>query len=201
MDTRMNGFPFTPLPECFSDYTMIKRTGPRLCLLERNGECSAVKVFPLNYPGIRELFDREREAFSRLRFLEITPILLESGTCNNVGYLRMECYQESLSKLILSNRLTSTQKRTIVNQVNAKIDRMHAANLGHGDLHGDNVMVNVLPDRSVETAIIDFEHSYDLDTGKTDPRVISWRDDAFDWNDTYEAFIKYDYENWRSEMN
>ena len=189
--------PFTSLPSCFHDYEVVQRKGSRLLMIRHNDKTSVIKLFPLNVSGVRQNFAQEKSAFRRLEGLGITPQLINYGICDNIGYIQMESYQYTLGKML--HKLTPNQKRTIVDSVTSQIDRMHNSNIGHGDLHIDNIVLNIDNDK-IETAIIDFEHSYDIDTGENDSRAIQWRNDGFDWNQSYDDFIQHDYENWRSEM-
>lgn len=181
------------LPSCLEDdYTILKRYNTQTYLVARKGEPSVIKIFP---PEKMSQFQREKEAFLRLNGLGVTPEYYDIGICENMGFISMEPYDYTLDHLL--PQLTSAQKRIIADQINHQVEIMHEQNLAHGDLHTSNIVVSLNP---IRTAIIDFEYSFDIDTGARNPRVQRWMQEGFDWESDYPAFVEYDYNNWYSTM-
>lgn len=180
----------------FHDYTVVSRKGAHAVLIVKDGILTYLKLFDLEED--ENLYHQEVKAYTRLEGLDVAPHLIGFGIEDGIGYLHIQAYASTLLEIM--HLLTSEQKQTIADQVRQQVNRMHEANLGHGDLHLGNIVVLPEGNGRWKTAIVDFERSYNIDTGETDPRAMQWRAEGFEWQDSYEAFVKYDYENWYDEM-
>lgn len=130
----------------------------------------------------------------------IAPPLYFTNTCDGKGIVVIsKRYDHSLQDLIESDDgITSDLKQKLIPLIDDKVRGMHSLNIAHGDLHCGNILVNLDP---LDVAIIDFEYSFDIDKGEDDPVVQEWMRVAFDWEAGYDAFVGYDFENWKMQLN
>ncbi len=77
---------------------------------------------------------------------------------------------------------------------------MHNLDIGHGDLHEWNILYKD-NDNNIDIKIIDYDNSYYISTGKNNPILREYIEESFDWEDTYEEFVNYDYINWTVSLN
>lgn len=80
-------------------------------------------------------------------------------------------------------------------QVTFLVTQMHNGDWAHGDLHIENLGI----DKKGEPVIFDYDTMFHISTGKDEKWVRDWMKNAFDWEDTYDDFVEYDYTNWQSD--
>ena len=81
--------------------------------------------------------------------------------------------------------------------ITAKVEAMHELGIAHGDLHPNNIVLNLEP---LRVAIIDYEYAFLIKEGRDDPEVRQWMENGFNWEGTYEEFVAWDLENWKGEL-
>lgn len=87
-------------------------------------------------------------------------------------------------------------RQQVTNYLDSLIQQMHNLDIAHGDLHARNIGYKEIND-TLSFYIIDYEKSFNISTGKYDPKVINWMKQYFDWNDTYESFVNFENQNWK----
>lgn len=104
----------------------------------------ALKTIPLNSP-IRQLtFKRETTALKRLDHSGIVPIL-DFEVSEEVGYIVMPWYENSLHDLISSNRLPQRRVERLLSIVTPLADALtfaHQNEVYHRDIKARNVLIN-----------------------------------------------------------
>lgn len=81
----------------------------------------------------------------------------------------------------------------IIARINKVVATMHLLGYGHGDLHIDNIGY----DQEANFKILDLDTVYRIEEGAV-PWLKEWMQDGFDWEDTFEDFVAYDYKNWKN---
>jgi len=74
------------------------------------------------------------------------------------------------------------RKDEIISKINSLVSRMHS--LGYT--------------QQGEFVILDHDTVYKINEGPVD-WLSEWMQIAFDWEDSFEEFVAYDYDNWRSD--
>jgi predicted Ser/Thr protein kinase len=190
---------------CFPGYTLSSLGDDRerrILRVERDGVESIIKFYSLDQPYAQTSFTNERNTFARLKGLGITPELYASGVCQGkIGYLHMEKFGDSLADFSQAEEfptelqpLTKEEKDMVKDQVTDQVNRMHDANIGHGDLNGGNVLIKRV-NGGIQTAITDFEYAYDIDTGRNDPSVLEWME-IMGFGGRVDEFVDSDLTQW-----
>ena len=79
-------------------------------------------------------------------------------------------------------------------EITRVVEKMHQLGYAHGDLH----MENIGYDNDGNIYILDHDTVYTI-TDSPDEWVRLWMEKGFDWVDTFNEFIEYDYDNWRTD--
>jgi len=109
--------------------------------------------------------------------------------------LYLEKFPYTLGALLAQKKLTSQEKKQLAEKIREKIKRMHSLDLAHGDLHEDNIVVKQEKGTYIPY-LIDFEESFYISRGQTNPKVIKWMKEKFSWEGSYQEFVQNNYENW-----
>lgn len=187
-------------PKCWDGWTIIQKwsDGRNNYLVKNEGRFGVMKIFDLKHQSTRERYLKDLHHHQVLSDADVAPTLLFTNTCDNAGIMITEKYEASLQDLIDKNQMTDDLKEDLTSLITQKVKTMHTMNIAHGDLHTGNIVVNLDP---LKVALIDYEYAFSIDTGKTDPEVQDWMQRGFDWQGTYEDFVRYDFENWRNMMD
>lgn len=183
--------------KCLDSWSVIhKLTGSKdSYLVKSDDQYGVMKIYDLKDESKWKRYMKDLHYHKILSNAGVAPPLLFEETCENEGIIITEKYWGSLEELIESNQLNVELYDDLIDLITEKVQKMHDLNIAHGDLHAGNVVVNLDP---LEVALIDYEYAFDIDTGKEDPKVQEWMQKGFDWEGTYDDFVRYDFENWRN---
>ena len=186
-------------PTCFEGFQIVSE-------LEGTNKLYVVESVETKKPAIMKVYTGDLTKFARdveytrlLSAYDIAPHLLFASKCNKrAGVMILEKYQMSLRQLIEKGPIEPELKKKIECLITAKVKAMHELGIAHGDLHADNIVLDLHP---LRIAIIDYEMAFPIAEGRHDPRVLNWMKDGFDWEEGYDAFVNYDLTNWKIELD
>lgn len=125
--------------------------------------------------------------------LQIHPPIIEIGLLpDNMGfYMLMTKADGNISDIYNQDR----DKYQIL--IDQKIKIMHEHDIAHGDLHGENIIYTLDP---FNVWIIDFDNAFLISKGQHSERVQKWMAESFEWEDSYQEFVDYDFSNYKDYL-
>lgn len=108
------------------------------------------------------------------------------------------CYYIEYQKVTPLDAQDKTMRPNICTQkirenISSLIDQLHSLGYGHGDLHINNI--GFIGDRFY---ILDHDSIYKIEDGKVEWLSL-WMKEGFDWEDSFENFVKNDYDTWMTD--
>ena len=186
--------------DCYPGYQIVKLLSEDTNILyevEPVSDSSHTTYIMKVYRG-KDALKRYSNEICYLTFLssyDIAPRVIYHKRCNDDAAVAIiEKFSYSVKDLVEDEDVFADIKEDLIAQIDQKIGLMHQLDIGHGDLHPGNIVVNLNPLRA---AIIDFEYAYKISAGEHDPRVKEWMKRGFDWTGTYSEFVEYDLQNWK----
>ena len=96
----------------------------------------------------------------------------------------------------LWDELDEDQQEILERKIYDKIEHMHEIDIGHGDVHEGNILL----DEELEPYIIDWETAYHISTGKDDPTIRQQMIDSRMDDFTYEQYVDADNWMWKQDL-
>ncbi len=191
--------------DCHQGYVITKRIDDatnKLFFVESiDSHVPAVMKIYAGDADVMKRFEKDDEYLRLLSRYGIAPNVYYSARCNpGAGIIILEKFEQSLKQLVEDGTyaaLPDEMKRRIICMIAAKVEAMHDLGIAHGDLHANNIVLNLNP---LRVAIIDYEYAFSIGEGRTNPEVQKWMEKGFGWEGTYDEFVAWDLENWRGEL-
>ena len=99
----------------------------------------------------KRIYEREFNILSAIKDLGITPKILD--LTNN--YVIMEKYDCTLLDYLYSINANETTLQIIKEKITTLINILHSNNIFHGDLHCDNIVINLTDQSNINKSNID----------------------------------------------